>query len=561
MQLTASGEGVNASASLSDINFGDVATGTQVQGDAVLQNMGVGPLQLGGATVYGAGFAIAQDNCGPTLAAGASCTIKVVLDTAGITLHHGVLTVPSAELGNLHAVLAGQSRAALFTVTPSTYAFPDTQIGQVSQSLKHTVVNEGNMASTITLKPIAPFGINSSSCSGSLAAGATCSFNLTFTPTVMQPYRGAAVELVNIAGVKTLLTATGNGASQSASLTNIDFDALTAGTTKDLTSTLTNTGKGPLTVTVPTAGNSAVTGTGFSFVNTNCPMSLSVGASCGINIRYTAVGTAISSGNFRVTTGAGVQQAILKGSSAEIVVVDYSIGTGGIGGIGGVDGGLGGTTRAVIKGVSLAATGGGGGTLNYSGGNGGYGTGGLLQTTGGYGGISAQYNGGGGGGGVGGAPGASLHYAGAAGAQSIDVSGLKSAVLWLGYLWDGAGVGGVAGTGTSATGFGSGGGGGSAGNGGSGYFGGGGGGARGAGSGSGSPVMIGGAGGAGVVILQFTDLTAIALTSGTSYTVPSGKVLKNAWVVGAGGGGAGARANSNDGGGGGGAGGVAFQSF
>ena len=94
------------------------------------------------------------------------------------------------------------------------------------------------------------------------------------------------------------------------------------------------------------------------------------------------------------------------------------------------------------------------------------------------------------------------------------------------------------------------------GDGGDGLYGGGGGGAAGA-----TSTRTGGFGGGGAVVCRFTKQGTVqyaVLTSGTSYTVPSGTLDVKIWAVGGGGGGAGATSTDATAGGGGGAGGVAY---
>lgn len=187
--------------------------------------------------------------------------------------------------------------------------------------------------------------------------------------------------------------------------------------------------------------------------------------------------------------------------------VTYSLGGVGSAGSGSNNGTAGSATTVTAGGVTITANGGAGGRYQNSGTNaGGTYSGGDGGANGGTGSGATGDQGGGGGGGIGGGNGATVSGGtGANGGQSIDVSGLFSALSSLSYATTsyGAGSGNVGSNisnGGAATGFGCGGGGANfwGGNGGNGLYGGGGGGASGF-----SATQTGGTGGAGVVVLSY----------------------------------------------------------
>jgi hypothetical protein len=72
---------------------------------------------------------------------------------------------------------------------------------------------------------------------------------------------------------------------------------------------------------------------------------------------------------------------------------------------------------------------------------------------------------------------------------------------------------------------------------------------------------VGGAGGAGVLVVQINGTTTTVLTSGTSYSIPAETTSIKVWLIGAGGGGAGSPPTDATSGGAGGAGGIAYYEF
>lgn len=250
-------------------------------------------------------------------------------------------------------------------------------------------------------------------------------------------------------------------------------------------------------------------------------------------------------------------------------IITYSIGSGGSASGNNASGNNGGNTSATFEGTTITGNGGNGAVSIAVSGNW------NVPSGGGFSGGDGGSNGGNGGGpasgtgagsGSGGAIGAANGFAnrnGQPGAQSnnTNLSDLQTAIESAGYSWTYPGsIGSSLNSNTNATGFGCGGG--SVArfidyvNGGNGLYGG--------GSGSfsyGSASSISGAGGNGAVVCQFVGATTtyVVLTSGTSYTVPSGTDSVKIWVVGAGG--SGSNSSQYNVGKGGAAGGVAWKTW
>lgn len=319
--LALSGTGQDASATLSAVNFGNVSAGSSTTADATLTNTGVGTITLGTATVSGSGFSLASGGtCGSTLSAGATCTVKVQLNATGSTAHTGTLSIATTEAGTKSSSLTGQSQQAVLAVSPASRAFGNVQVGQSVTSAAHTVTNTGNIAATgMSITAPNGFTVNAGSpaCATSLAAGASCQFTLTFNPGAAQAYSGNATIASANAGSPTVAVS-GAGVAQSGSITDIAFGSRAAGSTTDLTSTLSNDGVGPLSVTAPTSAS--VSGSGFSLVSSTCASSIAPGASCTTTIRYTASGTSAASGSLVLSTGAGSMTAALSGQSLQAVL-------------------------------------------------------------------------------------------------------------------------------------------------------------------------------------------------------------------------------------------------
>lgn len=310
------GTGVAQSATLSSVSFGNVPVGNTVQQTATLANTGIGPMSVTvptSASVTGTGYSFVSTNCTSSLAASTSCSVTVSYAPTSNAGSNGTLTLTTGA-GTLSANLSGTGTRAVLAFSPATLtAFGNVQVGQSVNSATVTLQNNGNATATgLTVTPPTGYSLQSSTCTTTLAAGTSCSFVVRFSPSAVQGYMANLIATAGTNDAGTSLALSGSGVAQSASLTDLDFGNRAAATAVDLTSTLSNTGSGPLSVTVPTA--SSVTGTGFSFVSTTCTTSLAVSASCLVTVRFTPTASGPYTGTLTVATGAGNKTASLAGT-------------------------------------------------------------------------------------------------------------------------------------------------------------------------------------------------------------------------------------------------------
>lgn len=317
--LLVSGTGVSQSAALTDVPFGGIAVGSNSSMTSTLTNTGVGPLSITPPTassVSGTDFSFAATTCGSTLASGATCTVTVKFTPSAAATRVGTLTVATGA-GSKTANLSATGQQAVLSFTPATLGtFPNTQVGQTADSVKVTLSNGGNVtASALSLATTSGYSVDNSTCSSSLNAGSSCTFNVRFAPTAAQTYSGSIAASAAAPATTATLAVSGSGASQGAAISDVSFGNRTANSTTDLTSTLSNTGVGPLSMTPPAAAS--VTGSGFSFVSTTCGASVAVGESCAITVRFSPTNNSAYSGSLVVVTGAGAKTAALIGQGLQ----------------------------------------------------------------------------------------------------------------------------------------------------------------------------------------------------------------------------------------------------
>jgi hypothetical protein len=130
------------------------------------------------------------NTCGPSLAAGASCTITVSFTPASAASFTASVSIADNASGSPQsATITGTGTAPLIpqaVLTPNPLAFTSTAINTSATPLPMTLSNPGNTALAIT--GISVTGANASNfgetntCGTSLAAGASCTITVTFTP-------------------------------------------------------------------------------------------------------------------------------------------------------------------------------------------------------------------------------------------------------------------------------------------------------------------------------------------------------------------------------------------
>ncbi len=237
-------------------------------------------------------------------------------------------------------IKAGSFVSSSVTVTPSTLAFGNQPPNTASAPKAVTVANNGNTAIAInTITATAGFGVTNQCpvAPGTLAAGATCTFDVVFTPTALGAVAGTATVNDTDAGSPHFVTLSGTGGAiigpaVSLSPTSLIFagQAL-GGTSPAQIVTLTNAGSSPLTVTsVTPSGDFADTTTCVTVspiaANGTCTISVTfkptvAGARSGaITIVDNAPGSPHTVGLSGTGTGATFSLIVQSGTATTLTV-------------------------------------------------------------------------------------------------------------------------------------------------------------------------------------------------------------------------------------------------
>jgi len=280
------------------------------------------------------------NNCGTSLASGASCQIQVVFAPLGYTPDTVMGIFTDATLNPEAITLIGDAVVPTYTLNPCCGLNFIQAVGTTSAPQAATLTNTGTVPMLIssisysgpsdftqtTNCPIAPNGI---------AAGGSCTFTVTYAPTVSGNDQGQIV-VNNNTGSPATIYLSGNSVSNGVGTftpLNMGFSATMVGqSSAPQAAVLANTGSGPLGIYSIYAGGP------FSETD-NCPLlpkTLAVGAKCKLQVTFTPYNQGNVNDSITVGTD-GVSNATLNLFGAGVGAVpvinsllpaNFAVGTG-----------------------------------------------------------------------------------------------------------------------------------------------------------------------------------------------------------------------------------------
>src|SRR6266446_8180632 len=313
---TATTGGPVVTLSTTSLSFGNQPLGaTSAPQNLTLTNTGNFSLSITGIAITGTNpgdFAQTND-CGTTVAAGASCTFSVTFTPTAIGSRSSTINITDNATGSPQQVtLAGTGFGPMVTLNPTSLSFGNLNVGKTSGAKGIQLKNTGN--ATLTISGIAIIGTNATdfaqtnNCPGSLAAGAQCNINVTFTPTAFGT-RVASLSVSDDAfNSPQTASLTGSGTSSSSTTVTLSPNKLSFGnqpmgsTSAAQSAILQNTGQATLIIT-----SIAIAGPNPSdFAQTNdCGTTVAVGASCTFSVTFTPTASGNRSATINITDNAG----------------------------------------------------------------------------------------------------------------------------------------------------------------------------------------------------------------------------------------------------------------
>jgi hypothetical protein len=294
-------------------NFGNQVVGTTSSAAPItLTNTGNATLNITSVTIAGtnSGDFSQTNTCGASLAANASCTLSVTFTPTASGLRSGSLTITdSASPATQSVSLTGTGVATpLVSLSPPSLTFPAQKVGTSSSAQSVTLKNTGSAVLSITSITVSGDFSQTNTCGSSLAANASCTLSVTFTPTASGLRSGSLTITDNASPATQTVSLTGTGTAPVASLspTSLTFPAQPLGTSSSAQSvTLSNTGSAALSITSITASGD------FSQTNT-CGSSLAANASCTFSVTFTPTASGSRNGSLTITDSASPATQIVS---------------------------------------------------------------------------------------------------------------------------------------------------------------------------------------------------------------------------------------------------------
>jgi hypothetical protein len=320
------------------LSFGSQPVGTTGGPQtATLSNGGNGAMNISSLTLTGANAGdFAQTNtCGSSLAVGASCTISVTFKPSASGNRTASVSITDNAPGSPQAVsLSGTGTAPATSLSATSLTFASQSVSTTSAAQTVTLSNTGGAALSIT--SLAITGTNAgdfaqtNTCGSSVAAGASCTISVTFTPTASGS-RTASVSITdNVPGSPQTVSLSGTGTSGGVSLspTSLSFGSQSIATTSAAqTVTLTNGGATTLSITslAITGANSA----DFAEIADTCGSSVAAGRNCTIGVTFTPSLASAETASVSITDNASnsPQTASLSGTGSHDVILSWTAST------------------------------------------------------------------------------------------------------------------------------------------------------------------------------------------------------------------------------------------
>jgi hypothetical protein len=177
-----------------------------------VSNTGNATLNISNVAATG-DFAVQPNGCGAQVLAGNNCLITVGFTPTAKNSRTGILQLTDNATNNPQRVtLTGMGMS--IALSPTALNFGPEPVGQTSAPQPVTVSNVSNTSVNLTGFTIsgasADYPKSGNTCGASLAAGATCSLNISFNPTKTGP-RNGKLNVTNNGGGTATATLTGTG--------------------------------------------------------------------------------------------------------------------------------------------------------------------------------------------------------------------------------------------------------------------------------------------------------------------------------------------------------------
>jgi F5/8 type C domain/Abnormal spindle-like microcephaly-assoc'd, ASPM-SPD-2-Hydin len=203
-------DGSQISISPSSVGFGSVATGSSSAPQPVtITNSGSAAAPVD--SIAASGDFSQTNNCGSSIAAGASCTVNVTFTPTATGSRSGNLTITTSGVSNTVPLSGtGVAPGPILSPNPASLTFAGTLVGDSAPAQTVTVTNSGTTSATVSGVTASGDFSQTNNCS-TLAVGASCTVTVTFTPSASGTRTGNVTITSNANNSPTSIALTGSG--------------------------------------------------------------------------------------------------------------------------------------------------------------------------------------------------------------------------------------------------------------------------------------------------------------------------------------------------------------
>lgn len=264
------------------------------------------------------------NNCGSSLLAGASCTLTITFTPIVPGAINGSFSIADNAANSPQTVpLSGTGTGPSVSLSPANIVFARQRVGVTSAVSQVTLTNTGNAALNLSSVTSTAEFAQSNTCGASLAAGANCTFSVTFTPAAVWTRSGFITIMDNGLDSPQLIPLAGRGtpnASASLSASRLTFANQTVGSTSPGQNvTLTNNGSDPLNI-------NGILASGDYAQTTTCGASLAAHTNCSVTVTFTPTARGNRKGYVTVnTTDSAILHTIVLTGNGTLAVSSVAV--------------------------------------------------------------------------------------------------------------------------------------------------------------------------------------------------------------------------------------------
>lgn len=270
----------------SQVNFAPQKAGTNSVATPVeVGNWATSPITISSIAITGP---FTQTNaCLSRLGVNQNCKVNVVFSPKTTGVATGTLTITDTGPASPQVVTLSGTGTAV-TLSPALVSFGNRVVGKTTPSKTATLTNLSSSPLNISNIALSGDYAQTNNCGSVLAANSSCTFTLTFTPTVTGVRYGSITITDNDAASPQVLNLTGEGWQTSESPASLSFGSIPIGTSSaPQTVSIANQGKTVLDISsVNIQDNSFHNSPNYTQTNT-CGSSLNPGKNCKFTVTFT----------------------------------------------------------------------------------------------------------------------------------------------------------------------------------------------------------------------------------------------------------------------------------